>query len=120
MPVFSGNIALFDVLHYMLLTEQKSLLSRLAPCVAPGGLVVIRDCPRDNSPRFWMTCLAEKFAQIVSWNLNTSFHFPSRERIAEAFNENEFECESRPLWGTLPFNNYLFVFRRKSRRDSGN
>ena len=46
-----------------------------------------------------MTWVAEKFAQAVSWNLNTSLHFPSRERIAEAFHENEFERESRPLWG---------------------
>jgi 2-polyprenyl-3-methyl-5-hydroxy-6-metoxy-1,4-benzoquinol methylase len=113
-PVFSGNIALFDVLHYLPLTAQTALLSRLVQCVALGGLLVIRDCPRDNSARFWMTCVAEKLAQAVSWNLSTSLHFPSCEQIAEAFNENEFERESRPLWGTLPFNNQLFVFRRVS------
>ena len=113
-PVFSGNIALFDVLHYLPLAQQSLLLSHLAQCVAPGGLLVIRDCPRDNSARFWMTCLAEKFAQAVSWNLNTSFHFPSRERIDEAFGEKEFERESRPLSGKLPFNNQLFIFRRRA------
>jgi 2-polyprenyl-3-methyl-5-hydroxy-6-metoxy-1,4-benzoquinol methylase len=112
-PAFSGNIALFDVLHYLPLAQQTLLLSRLAQCVAPGGLLVIRDCPRDHGPRFWMTYVAEKFAQTVSWNLNTPLHFPSRERIAEAFNEIEFERESRPLWGTSPFNNQLFIFRRR-------
>ena len=115
-----ATLRLFDVLHYLPLAEQAVLLSQLAQCVASGGLLAIRDCPRDNSARFWMTYLAEKFAQTVSWNLNTSIHFPSHERLAEAFNENEFERESRPLWGRLPFNNYLFVFRRKSERDSGN
>lgn len=119
-PAFSGNIALFDVLHYLPLAQQTSLLSRLAQCVAHEGVLVIRDCPRDNNARFWMTYVAEKFAQAVSWNLNTSLHFPSRERIVEGFNENEFERENRPLWGTSPFNNHLFVFRRKSRRDIGN
>jgi 2-polyprenyl-3-methyl-5-hydroxy-6-metoxy-1,4-benzoquinol methylase len=114
MPAFSGNIALFDVLHYLPLAEQTSLLSRLARCVAPGGLLVIRDCPRDEGPRFWMTFVAERFAQAVSWNLNTPLHFPSRERIGEAFHENEFTGESRPLWGRSPFNNHLFVFRRRS------
>jgi 2-polyprenyl-3-methyl-5-hydroxy-6-metoxy-1,4-benzoquinol methylase len=113
-PAFSGNIALFDVLHYMSLAEQTSLLSHLAQCVAPGGSLVIRDCPPDNGPRFWMTYVAERFAQAVSWNLNTSLHFPSRERITEAFNENEFERESRPLWGTSPFNNHLFIFKRRA------
>jgi 2-polyprenyl-3-methyl-5-hydroxy-6-metoxy-1,4-benzoquinol methylase len=94
--------------------QQTSLLVRLAQCVAPGGLLVIRDCPRDNSARFWMTCVAEKFAQVVSWNVSTSFHFPSRESIAAAFGETEFERESRPLWGKLPFNNHLFIFRRRA------
>ena len=111
---FSGNVALFDVLHYLPLIEQTALLSHLARCVAPGGLLAVRDCPRDNSPRFWITWVAEKFGQAISWNLNTSIHFPSRERITEAFSENEFERESRPLWGTLPFNNQLFIFRRVS------
>jgi 2-polyprenyl-3-methyl-5-hydroxy-6-metoxy-1,4-benzoquinol methylase len=114
LPAFSGNIALFDVLHYLPLAQQTSLLSRLAQSVAPGGLLVIRDCPRDNSARFWMTCVAERFAQLVSWNLSTSFHFPSRERVAEAFDEKEFTRESRPLWGKLPFNNHLFIFRRRA------
>lgn len=113
MPAFFGNIALFDVLHYLPPAEQTSLLSRLARSVAPGGgLLVIRDCPRDNGPRFWMTFAAEKFAQAVSWNLNTPLHFPPRERITAAFNEAEFECKSWPLWGVTPFNNHLFIFRR--------
>ncbi|HEV2840665.1 MAG TPA: class I SAM-dependent methyltransferase [Chthoniobacterales bacterium] len=114
LPAFSGTIALFDVLHYLPLARQTALLSDLAQCVAPAGSLVIRDCPRDNGPRFWMTWAAEKFAQAVSWNRNTSLHFPSRERINGAFSETEFERESRPLWGTSPFNNYLFIFRRVS------
>jgi 2-polyprenyl-3-methyl-5-hydroxy-6-metoxy-1,4-benzoquinol methylase len=112
LPVFSGNVVLFDVLHYLPLGQQTVLLSSLAKRVAPGGLLLIRDCPRDNGPRFWMTYVAEKFAQAISWNLNTSLHFPSRERIDEAFSQDEFERESRPLWGGSPFNNYFFIFRR--------
>lgn len=113
-PEFSGAIALFDVLHYLPLAQQTALLSRLAKCVTPGSALVIRDCPRDDSARFWMTYAAEKFAQTISWNLNRHLHFPSHESIVEAFDENEFERESRPLWGKSPFNNQLFVFRRIS------
>ncbi|HWM24917.1 MAG TPA: class I SAM-dependent methyltransferase [Chthoniobacterales bacterium] len=114
LPAFSGTIALFDVLHYLPPARQTALLSELARCVAPAGLLVIRDCPRDPGPRFWMTWAAEKFAQAVSWNLNTSLHFPSRESIDAVFSEIEFERESRPLWGTSPFNNHLFIFRRRA------
>lgn len=115
LPDFSGNIVLFDVLHYLPLAQQTVLLSYLAERIAPGGLLMIRDCPHDNGPRFWMTYVAEKFAQAVSWNLNTSLHFPSRARINDAFTRDEFERESRPLWGRSPFNNYLFIFRRRAR-----
>jgi 2-polyprenyl-3-methyl-5-hydroxy-6-metoxy-1,4-benzoquinol methylase len=112
LPIFSGNIALFDVLHYLRPAAQRALLSRLAGCVAPGGLLVIRDCPREARPRFWMTWLAEKFAQTIFWNLATPLHFPSRESINDVFAPEEFERESRPFWGTSPFNNHIFIFRR--------
>ena len=114
LPEFAGNIILFDVLHYLPLAQQTRLLAQLAERVAPGGLLLIRDCPRDNGPRFWMTFFAEKFAQLISWNLRTSLHFPSRERINDAFPSGEFERESRALWGKSPFNNYVFIFRRRA------
>ena len=111
-PVFSGNVALLDVLHYLPHTIQTALLSHLAGCVAPGGVLIIRDCPSDRRPRFWITWLAEKFAQAISWNLDASLHFPSRTSINAVFSDREFERESRPLWGSSPFNNHIFIFRR--------
>jgi hypothetical protein len=111
-PDFSGNVALFDVLHYLPETEQHTLLSRLAGCVAPGDLLIIRDCPRERRPRYWITWLAEKFAQAISWNVDSALHFPSRRSIDEIFRAAEFERESRPLWGASPFNNHIFIFRR--------
>ncbi len=111
-PHFSGNVALFDVLHYLPPARQTALLARLADCVAPGGLLIIRDCPRDAGPRYWITWLAEKFAQAISWNLDSALHFPSRASIDDAFNAAEFERETRPLWGASPFNNHIFIFRR--------
>ena len=68
-PRRRGNIVLFDVLHYLAPNEQARLLQRLIPCVAPGGLLVIRDCPRDGNARFWVTYLAERFAQATTWNI---------------------------------------------------
>lgn len=114
LPQFRGNITLFDVLHYLPVAKQKALLLHLAPCVAPDGLLIIRDCPRDKRLRFWMTWLAEKFAQAISWNVNRPLHFPSRASIDECFSDDEFERESRPLWGSSPFNNHLFIFRRRA------
>lgn len=112
-PDFSGNVALFDVLHYLPPARQTALLAQLAGCVAPGGLLIIRDCPRDPGPRYWITLLAEKFAQAISWNLDSPLHFPSRASIDDVFSAAEFERETRPLWGASPFNNHIFIFRRR-------
>jgi 2-polyprenyl-3-methyl-5-hydroxy-6-metoxy-1,4-benzoquinol methylase len=111
-PDFSGNVALFDVLHYLPHERQTALLTQLAQCVAPGGVLIIRDSPRDASPRYWITWLAERFAQVISWNLDSTLHFPSRASIDGVFGAAEFQRESGPLWGASPFNNHIFIFRR--------
>ncbi|CAN5540130.1 class I SAM-dependent methyltransferase [soil metagenome] len=107
-----GNIVLFDLLHYLPPQQQTSLLGRLAERVAPGGTLAIRDCPRDRSARFWLTNLAERFAQGTTWNLKVALHFPTREEIFAAFDEDKFSRTVAPLWGRTPFNNHLFIFRR--------
>ena len=110
----TGNIVLFDVLHYLRPDEQSRLLERLAARLAPGELVVIRDCPRDGNTRFWLTSWAERFAQASTWNIKVPLHFPPRERIFAAFGEDQFSRTVRPLWGNMPFNNHLFIFRRRA------
>jgi 2-polyprenyl-3-methyl-5-hydroxy-6-metoxy-1,4-benzoquinol methylase len=110
----TGNVVLFDVLHYLAPNEQARLLQRLIPCVAPGGLLVIRDCPRDGNARFWVTYLAERFAQATTWNIRTPLHFPTREKISAFFSPNDFSSRIEPLWGGTPFNNHLFIFRRRA------
>lgn len=113
-PEFTGNIALFDVLHYLSPASQGALLRRLSSCVGPGSVLIIRDCPQERRPRYWMTWLAEKFAQAISWNRDGPLHFPSRDGINAAFDAGDFGRETRPLWGASPFNNHIFIFRRRA------
>jgi 2-polyprenyl-3-methyl-5-hydroxy-6-metoxy-1,4-benzoquinol methylase len=114
LPKFRGNVALFDVLHYLPQPAQIALLTRLAERIAPGGLLIIRDSLREMRPRYWITWLAEKFAQTISWNIDIALHFPSRASIDDIFDAHEFERASRPLWGASPFNNHIFIFRRRT------
>jgi len=111
---FSGNIAVLDVLHYLSFVDQEDLLARLAKWVAPGAVLVLRDCPRDGGVRYFVTLVVEKFAQLISWNVAAPLHFPSRENIAKNFPPNEFAHEVKSLWGRTPFNNYFFTFKRRS------
>ena len=114
LPQFRGNVALFDVLHYLEPTRQKALLPQLAARVAPGGILLLRDCPRDGSARFWATYLGEMFAQAIRWNIDAPLHFASRDSIVNGFGTSEFTFEEKPMWGGGPFNNRLYIFRRKT------
>jgi len=58
LPEFRGNVALFDVLHYLPQPAQTALLSQLARRVAPGGLLIVRDSIRELRPRYCMTWLS--------------------------------------------------------------
>jgi hypothetical protein len=111
---FSGNVALFDVLHYLQPQRQETLLSELSACVPGGATLLLRDCPRDGSPRFWMTYAGERFAQTVSWNLGVPLHFPTRESINASFAEQEFARAEEPAYRGTPFNNRLFTFQRRA------
>lgn len=113
MPSFRGSLTLLDVLHYLDPARQETLLAELAAFVSPGGVLLLRDCPRDGSARYWLTRISEMFAQTISWNLKTALHFPSRISIEAAFPEEKFTRDEKSCWGATPFNNRLFVFRRR-------
>jgi 2-polyprenyl-3-methyl-5-hydroxy-6-metoxy-1,4-benzoquinol methylase len=112
-PPFRGNMAILDVLHYLSPADQKTLLVRLKSQVTPGGLLILRDSPRDGTARYWFTYLIEVFTQCITWSVAAPLHFPSLETICENFDGAEFSFENRPLWGGTPFNNQLFIFQRK-------
>lgn len=116
LPEWQGNVVLFDVLHYLPAARQAILLADAAQRVAPGGLLLLRDCPRDGSLRFWMTYLGELFAQAITWNAGVPLHFAQRETIMRAFDPREFSASEEPMWGSGPLNNRLYVFRRGAAR----
>ena len=89
----------------------------VAASIAPGGVAVIRQCPRDSSNRFKLTSVAEYFLRALRWQKVSTINFPTRETIAKPFRARGFTEEILPMWGGTPFNNYLFVFRRPKDND---
>jgi 2-polyprenyl-3-methyl-5-hydroxy-6-metoxy-1,4-benzoquinol methylase len=115
---FQGHVVILDLLHYMNDEDQRRLLVTVAASIAPGGLAVIRECPRDSSNRFKLTNVVERLARAVRWQKASTINFPTRETIAKPFRARGFTEEIFPMWGGTPFNNYLFVFRRPKDNDS--
>lgn len=105
-----GHVVISDVLHYLGATEQHALLEQAAARVAPGGLCVIRETPRDESWRFRATQAEEWFIRAITWMKSGAVYFPTREEVIEPFARRGFTVEVLPLWGRTPFNSHLFVF----------
>ncbi|HEX3108791.1 MAG TPA: class I SAM-dependent methyltransferase [Thermoanaerobaculia bacterium] len=109
-PVGS-SVLLLDVLHYFDAAEQSGILENVARAVPPGGVAIIRDAVRDGSWRYRATYAAELFARGIHWIRAERLEFPMQDRIVSAF--DGFDAEVTPLWGSTPFNNYLFVFTKR-------
>jgi SAM-dependent methyltransferase len=110
---FCGNVVLLDVLHYFTDDEQSRILERAARSVPPGGLLIIRDGLHDATVRYRITHALEAFARAVRWLKAERLNFPTRECIERPL-RGAFDEEVRSMSGFMPFNNYLFVFRRSS------
>lgn len=115
---FQGHVVMLDLLHYINDDDQRRLLNTVAASIPPGGVAVIRQCPRDSSNRFKLTNVVERLAHALRWHKGSTINFPTRETIAQPFRGRGFAEEIFPMWGGTPFNNYLFVFRRLKDNDS--
>lgn len=110
---FRGNVVLLDLLHYFTDDEQIRILRNAADAILPGGLLIIREGLLDGTLRYRITLALEAFARRSRWLKADRLNFPTRERIEEPLRDR-FREEVRSMSGFMPFNNYLFVFRRSS------
>lgn len=110
-------IVLLDVLHYLDDAAQAALLGRLAGRIEEGGVVIIRNTPRDRSWRFALTYLEEIWVRASRWITSRGpINFPTSDEIAAPFRARGWAEEIRPLWGATPFNSHLYVFSSPSRQ----
>lgn len=102
------DVVILDILHYFDAASQQAILNNAARV---AGVIVIRQGIRDGSWRYRLTALVDGLARLFRWMKAERLNFPTRDGIVAAF--EGFDAEVRPLWGGMPYNNYLFVFRRR-------
>jgi 2-polyprenyl-3-methyl-5-hydroxy-6-metoxy-1,4-benzoquinol methylase len=103
------DVVLLDILHYFDTASQQTILANAARA---GDVVVIRQGIRDGSWRHRLTAFVDGAARVFRWMKAERLNFPSRAEIESAF--ADFDAEVRPLWGRMPYNSHLFVFRRRA------
>lgn len=110
-----GHVTLLDVLQYVPGKDQQEFLAAITPAVAAdGGLLILRCGLRDQSWRYRITMIADRFARVIGWMKTPPLEFPTRESLTDVMSQSGMEIKLQPLWGRTPFNNYLIIARRTS------
>ncbi|MBL9152164.1 MAG: glycosyltransferase [Verrucomicrobiales bacterium] len=112
LPESRGHVTLLDILQFFSPTQQEEMLRQAARAVAPGGLLLIRNCLADDSWRFKLTRIGDAIAYLTRWMRADAVSYPTQRRIRATLEMEGLEGEFRPLWGRTPFNNWLAVYRR--------
>jgi SAM-dependent methyltransferase len=107
------DVVILDILHYFDPASQQDILVNAARAAGEGGVVVIRQGLLDGSWRYRLTAFVDGLARVFRWMKAEQLNFPAREVIEAPFADG-FDAEVRPLWGRMPYNSYLFVFRRRA------
>lgn len=106
------DVILLDILHYFDSISQQTILANAARAAGDDGIVVIRQGIRDGSWRHRLTAVVDGLARVFRWMKAERLNFPTRDEIEAPF--SGFDVEVRPLWGRMPYNSYLFVFRPRA------
>lgn len=112
LPDHSGDVVVLDVLHYFSDEDQQRLLEKVAARLAPGGKALIRVTLKEDSFRFTLTKMEERFVHLVRWIPVMGSNFPTREEVLAPFQRAGISGHVQPMWGYTPFNSYLFTFQR--------
>lgn len=112
LPAFAGHVALIDVLHYLPAAAQHDLLRAAAARVAPGALLFVRSVLRERGWRFRLTVAEEFFIHAIGWMRSPARHYPLRAEIEAPLRAAGLEVDTRPLWGSTPFNSFAILARR--------
>lgn len=105
-------ILMLDVLHYLEVEEQASLLRRAADSLAPGGTLVIREADADGGLRYALTRAQERGCALARGHWRQRFRYRSAGDWERLLRERGLEATTRPMWQGTPFANVLVSGRK--------
>lgn len=112
LPDFHGHVALLDVLHYLPVDHQATLLALASRHLAPAGRLVIRNVLREPNWRYHATRIEEFFLHATGWMRVAPQHYPSATEIRSGLEDAGLLVRIEPLRGHTPFNSYMIVAQR--------
>ena len=111
-PRHSGSVAILDVLQYLDVDTQRTLLGNAAAMLTPGAVLVIRSAIDDQTSRARTTRITDRLANWIGWMQFRPRSYPTLASLRDALEAAGLQAEYTPLYGNTPFNNWLIVARR--------
>ena len=111
-PPHGGSVCLLDVLQYVTAAQRPALLQACVDRVAGGGLLIIRSALKDQSWRYRASRWMDRIATWTRWIPTPAISHPGGEEITSVLTAAGMQGQFTPLWGRMPLNNWLGVFRR--------
>ena len=110
------TLLLLDVLHYLSIAEQDSLLARAASSLRPGGRLVVREVDEGSGWRAALTRLTERLAIRLGYQRGRTVQVRPSAEIVAVLEASGLECEVGPSSEGTPFSNVVIVARRPDDR----
>lgn len=103
---------LFDVLHYLPAPDQPKLLRRVASCLRPGGIILLREADASGGWAFRVTAWSERLMSVLRGHPRQPLVFRSAGEWRSLLAEQGLAVTVRPMDEGTPFANVLLVARR--------
>lgn len=104
-----GSVAILDVLQFLPPNAQTPLLDTAIACLTPDARLVIRTGLADDSGRARITRAVDRLSHTVRWMNTGPKRYPERAQLAAHLRAQGLDAQFFPLWGRMPFNNWLVV-----------
>ena len=104
-------VAALDLLHYIPRPEQDPVLARLAGCLEPGGVLLLRDGEAEAGWRSGLTKLSERVAVLTGRHKGEGVWLRSREQMVASLRALGLQVEAETCSEGTPFANVLYIGR---------
>lgn len=106
-----GEVAaayMLDIVHHIAPETVRPLFQRLHACLAPGGVLVVKDVDTRPAPKRWFTWALDKLMAPA-----TPVRYWSGDELAAALRGAGFEVRRHAMLDFLPYPHVIYIATRR-------
>jgi hypothetical protein len=106
-----GEVAaayMLDIVHHIAADTVPPLLGRLHDCLAPGGILVVKDVDTRPAPKRWFTWTLDKLMAPT-----TPVRYWSGDELGAALRAAGFDVRRHAMLDFLPYPHIIYIATRR-------